>query len=190
MSYKIKTIFICFVLTFLSLHCFAEENFLSNSTYSLCFTPAKHCTNQITKAINQAQKQILLQSLSFTSYPIAKALKAAQKRGVVVKILLDRRELDDKFSMLKYCRKYGMDVLIDYLPAIAHNKVIIIDDAVVVTGSFNFTKSADVRNAENVLIIKDAKIARLYSENWQSRAIASVKVEDYYRRGLDKVVRE
>ena len=51
--------------------------------------------------------------------------------------------------------------------AIAHNKVMVVDGATVVTGSFNFTKAAEERNAENLLVIKDKGLARLYMENWE-----------------------
>lgn len=61
------------------------------------------------------------------------------------------------------------------LPAIAHNKVLVIDDATIITGSFNFTRAAQERNAENVLVIHgDREIARRYAENWRSRARVSV----------------
>jgi phospholipase D len=58
---------------------------------------------------------------------------------------------------------------IDYKPAIAHNKVIIIDNGSVITGSFNFTKAAQFKNAENVLIIHDKQLADIYKQNWLYR---------------------
>ena len=57
---------------------------------------------------------------------------------------------------------------IDSIHAIAHNKVIIIDKNTVITGSFNFTKAAESKNAENLLIIKSDEIAKLYIENWKN----------------------
>jgi phospholipase D len=59
--------------------------------------------------------------------------------------------------------------LIDKISGIAHNKVIIIDNEKVITGSFNFTNDADKRNAENVVLIKDPYVAEQYIENWNSR---------------------
>jgi phosphatidylserine/phosphatidylglycerophosphate/cardiolipin synthase-like enzyme len=71
-------------------------------------------------------------------------------------------------------RNADIDVVIDTKPAIAHNKVMIFDDAAVFTGSFNFTKSAQERNAENgILIRNDAGIVKSYSENWLTRYQAS-----------------
>lgn len=63
----------------------------------------------------------------------------------------------------------SIDVSIDKVSGIAHNKVIILDEKKVITGSFNFTKSADTRNAENVIIVNDKEVASKYLQNWFSR---------------------
>jgi phosphatidylserine/phosphatidylglycerophosphate/cardiolipin synthase-like enzyme len=55
---------------------------------------------------------------------------------------------------------------IDDKHAIAHNKVMIIDRGVVITGSFNFTKAAEEKNAENLLILKNKELAKVYMGNW------------------------
>ena len=59
-------------------------------------------------------------------------------------------------------------------PAIAHNKVMIIDDKEVITGSFNFTDAAQKRNAENVVFISDTKLAKEYAQNWAKREQQSI----------------
>jgi phosphatidylserine/phosphatidylglycerophosphate/cardiolipin synthase-like enzyme len=59
----------------------------------------------------------------------------------------------------RQCRRASLDRRIDDAPAITHNKVIILDDATVITGSFDFTKSADTRNAENVVTIESRALA-------------------------------
>ena len=59
-----------------------------------------------------------------------------------------------------------MPVLIDADHAIAHNKVIVIDDELVITGSFNFSTAAQKDNAENVLMIRDAALSARYAKNW------------------------
>jgi phosphatidylserine/phosphatidylglycerophosphate/cardiolipin synthase-like enzyme len=56
---------------------------------------------------------------------------------------------------------------ISFQHAIAHNKVMIIDGETVITGSFNFTKAAEESNAENLLVIRDKKLAERYIKNWQ-----------------------
>lgn len=59
---------------------------------------------------------------------------------------------------------------IDAAHAIAHNKVMIIDGETVITGSFNFTKAAEEKNAENLLVIHDRALATKYMENWKEHA--------------------
>jgi phospholipase D len=65
-------------------------------------------------------------------------------------------------------------VVIDEQPAIAHSKVMIIDSAVVITGSFNFTSSGESRNVENVLVLRSGELAAAYTANWQARSAVSV----------------
>ena len=60
----------------------------------------------------------------------------------------------------------GIHTLIDAEHAIAHNKIMIIDKETVITGSFNFTKAAEEKNAENLLILKSKELAKLYIDNW------------------------
>jgi len=62
----------------------------------------------------------------------------------------------------------GVTTYIDSRHAIAHNKIIIIDKETVITGSFNFTKAAEEKNAENLLIIRNKKLAEIYIDNWYS----------------------
>ena len=59
-------------------------------------------------------------------------------------------------------------MLIDAAHAIAHNKVMVIDGEVVVTGSFNFTRQAENENAENLLVIRDGDLAERYLANWHA----------------------
>jgi len=132
------------------------------------FTPGDKCTNAIVKELNAAKKTIRIQAYSFTSTPIAKAAVDAQARGVKVQAVLDQSNQTDQYSSATFLAHGGCDVRIDSDHAIAHNKVIVIDDATVITGSFNFTNAAEKSNAENVLIIRESPdTVRRYTENWQ-----------------------
>src|SRR3990167_2925754 len=70
---------------------------------------------------------------------------------------------------IEFSVKHHIPVWIDYHVGIAHNKVMILDEARVITGSFNFTRAAQMRNAENLLIIDDGNLAKKYLNNWQRR---------------------
>ena len=135
----------------------------------VCFTPESQCTPGIVEALNQAQSSIFVHAYSFTSAPTAKALVEAKGRGVDVRVIIDKRTEETKGSKVKTLVAGNIPVLIDVVPGIAHNKVMIIDEAYVLTGSFNFTEAADTRNVENILLLYDPELAKLYKTNWQAR---------------------
>ncbi|WP_342270685.1 phospholipase D family nuclease [Rickettsia endosymbiont of Orchestes rusci] len=142
---------------------------ISKGKVSTCFTPPSGCTKFIASEIDKAQSSIYMQAYGMSDPLITDALIKAQARGVKVRMLLDRSNLKQKFSKIHELQRAKIDVGIDKVPGIAHNKVIIIDKQKVITGSFNFTVSADTRNAENVIVIEDAKLAESYLQNWLSR---------------------
>jgi phosphatidylserine/phosphatidylglycerophosphate/cardiolipin synthase-like enzyme len=72
----------------------------------------------------------------------------------------------------------GIPTYIDAKHAIAHNKVMIIDQMTVITGSFNFTKAAEVNNAENLLVIRSKELAKIYLDNWRKHEEHSEKYEE------------
>ncbi len=149
-------------------------------TVSLCFTPGGSCTDRIIREISSARSEILIQAYSFTSAPIAKALIEAHKRGVKVIAILDKSQRTAKYTSATVLANMRIPTYIDSRHAIAHNKVIIIDGAVTITGSFNFTKAAQEKNAENLLIIRSREIARAYRENWQHHLSHSERYEPKY----------
>jgi len=80
------------------------------------------------------------------SAPIAKALVDAHKRGVKVQAILDKSQRSEKYTSAIFLTNAGIPTFIDDRHAIAHNKIMIIDKAKVITGSFNFTKAAIDKN--------------------------------------------
>ena len=134
--------------------------------WKLCFSPDGHCSTLILDAIGAAKQSVRVQAYSFTAKPIADALVDARKRGVDVSVIVDKSQRTERFSVLDLLSESGIPLYVDFCCAIAHNKVMIIDGKKVVTGSYNFTQSAESRNAENLLIIDDAVMAQAYLNNW------------------------
>lgn len=132
------------------------------------FSPKGGCTEAIVKNLDQAERYVLVQAYSFTSKRIAEALVDAHKRGVKVKVLLDKSQRHGKGSQLSLLVNAGIPVSIDTKHSIAHNKVMIIDGVTVLTGSFNFTNAAEDKNAENLLVVRDKTIAKKYRSNWNN----------------------
>jgi phosphatidylserine/phosphatidylglycerophosphate/cardiolipin synthase-like enzyme len=133
------------------------------------FSPEGGCAAAVVREIQHARKQILVLAYSFSSKPIAQALIDAKKRGVHVEILLDHSNEQEAYSDLPQFLEHGLAPVIDAKHAIAHNKVMIIDRRVLVTGSFNFTHQAETANAENLLVLKGHPgLVELYYQNFEA----------------------
>jgi phosphatidylserine/phosphatidylglycerophosphate/cardiolipin synthase-like enzyme len=133
------------------------------------FSPRGGCQDSLVQELQKAQHEILVQAYSFTADPLTFALIDAKKRGVNVEVLLDRSNEVDRYSDLHILLEKGLAPLIDAEHAIAHNKVVIIDQKVIVTGSYNFTNQAEGENAENMVILKGhPELARQYRENFMA----------------------
>jgi phosphatidylserine/phosphatidylglycerophosphate/cardiolipin synthase-like enzyme len=132
------------------------------------FSPRGGCTEAIVAALRHATRTVDVQAYSFTSAPIAKAVTDAHARGVKVRIILDKSQRTERYSSATFLKNHDVPVFIDDEHAIAHNKVILIDGKTVITGSFNFSKAAEERNAENLLIIEGRPdLASAYTDNFE-----------------------
>ena len=143
--------------------------------WQVYFSPRGGATQAVVDGLNAAKQTVLVQAYTFTSAPIAKALVEAHKRGVEVKVILDRKETGTTYSSADFVAHAGITTLIDGAHAIAHNKVMVIDSETIITGSFNFTTAAERQNAENLLVIRDKALAARYAENWQAHAAHSAR---------------
>ncbi len=130
----------------------------------------------VVQTIDSARKTVLVQMYALTSREISSALVNAKHRGIDVRAIVDRSQLDEDRSDAHAVGRLasgGVPVLVDTVPGLMHNKVMIVDGTTVVTGSFNYTSSAEHRNAENLLVIHDPPIAAEYTQNWNVRAARS-----------------
>lgn len=142
-----------------------------NTPYELCFTPQDNCTKLLVNHINAAKHRINAQIYSFTSYKIAHALAQAVKRGVNVTVIFDHSNFKKRyFSFAPYLKKRGISCYIDEgVKSIAHNKVMVLDQDWIETGSFNYTKAAQTKNAENMLLIQSKQLNQQYEKNFKRR---------------------
>jgi phosphatidylserine/phosphatidylglycerophosphate/cardiolipin synthase-like enzyme len=137
------------------------------------FSPQDDVAGQIVDAVRHSSRQVLVQAFSFTHDGIAQALIDAHRRGVEVKLIADREQTEkmDR-GMVPRIAAAGVPTWLDGEHQSAHNKIMVIDagtpTAVVITGSFNFTKAAQYKNAENVVFLSgNARLAEVYVANWQ-----------------------
>jgi phosphatidylserine/phosphatidylglycerophosphate/cardiolipin synthase-like enzyme len=169
MTGRSKAIVVLLFLTVLLLGAplHATDITLNNTPAKVYFSPNGGATDAIVKEIGGAKSEILVQAYSFTSTPIAKALVDAHKRGVRVEAVLDKSQRKVKYTSATFLANMRVPTYIDDKHAIAHNKIMIIDKTIVITGSFNFTKAAEEKNAENLLMIRSKDLAALCIDNWQ-----------------------
>ena len=141
----------------------------ANIKLKACFTPNHNCQDQVIKAINRAQDEILVLCYHLTSPAIGNALKQAKSKGVNVKIIADRTQRESASSQIHTLAKQGIPIWIDDSVTIAHNKVILIDQQTTLTGSYNFSEAAEHRNSENILFIDSPELTKQYKRYWEER---------------------
>lgn len=155
-----------FLALCVALPCFARDVNVCG-TVSVYFSPHGGCTEAVVDAIGKGQSLILVQAYSMTSVPIRDALLAAHARGVQVRVISDRTNEHGRGSITHDLQSAGIEVVYDEVHRIAHNKVMVVDGDAVLTGSFNWTASAENSNAENLIILRGAALAQVYAERWE-----------------------
>lgn len=125
------------------------------------FSPKGGCAERIIYWINRANTSVHVLIYSFTLPNIAEALIDAKNRGVDVKIVFEKEQIS-QYSQYFRLASAGISVRNDTNPDYMHNKVAIIDGVIVMTGSYNWSSSAENSNNENLIIIKSADVAREY----------------------------
>lgn len=142
-------------------------------TIEVLFPPWDDAEAALIAVVDDARHQVLVQAFLLTSRKIAASLIAAHRRGVDVRVLADARQhAENAGSMLAALAQAGIPVGLEGRYRHAHNKVMVIDAAgespVLVTGSYNYTWSAQKMNAENLLIMRgNAALAERYAGNWR-----------------------
>jgi len=138
------------------------------------FTPGDDVEGLVVKVIAAARRQVLVQAYLLTSKKIARALVAAHRDGIDVRVLVDAGQLAKGrwSSAVSGLAAAGIPVGLETRYRNAHNKIVVTDagtpDAAVLTGSFNFTWTAQHKNAENILIArKNPPLAARYAANWE-----------------------
>jgi phosphatidylserine/phosphatidylglycerophosphate/cardiolipin synthase-like enzyme len=165
----------------------ATEPLAAKGTVQVLFTPWDDAEGALLKTIGQAKRSIHVQAFVFTSRNIAAALEKAQRRGVKVEMLADAEQATkNENSLIRRLHDSGIPIRLEVRYASAHNKLMLIDaedsEPVVVTGSYNFTYSAQARNAENLVILRgNAPLARVYLDNWRRHRDEALAYEEVFR---------
>jgi phosphatidylserine/phosphatidylglycerophosphate/cardiolipin synthase-like enzyme len=134
----------------------------NNQIQAVCFSRVEQCDDLIINYISRANKTIYVAMFSFTNNRLADELIKAKNRGVEVIVVLERSQVSSRSYTHINLMLANITVKLDGNPAYMHHKFAVIDGVIVITGSYNWTDSAEDRNDENFIIIADKNIAEKY----------------------------
>jgi len=137
-----------------------------NTPAQVYFSPNGGSMQAVVGAFSTARSEILVQAFSFSSPVLTDALLQAHRRGVKVTLILDKSERMEGLTPAVILSNAGIPVYLDGKHALANNRVIIIDQHILLTGSFNFSKASEEMNAENLLMLKSRELSTVYRDNW------------------------
>ena len=145
-----------------------------SGTAEVAFSPDEGSLALVLKAIDSARSEIRILAYSFTSAPVTRALILAAKRGVSVSVVADEKDntVEDRSGKARAALlalvQAGVKVRLTRAFAIQHDKVIVVDQQTVETGSFNFSDAAARRNSENVLVLwRNPAVAMAYLDHFE-----------------------
>ncbi|MCK5813267.1 MAG: hypothetical protein KAH03_03375 [Cocleimonas sp.] len=140
---------------------------VNNSTVEIYFSPDDHFRSQHLIPLLQGAKQsVYFMAFAFTSTDITSTLSNLKQQGLEIKGVVDSSQAGSSYAQYDDLQNENIDVLLDGNPQKLHHKVMIIDHRYVVTGSYNFSQSAETRNDENSVIIDDPNLAARYEQEF------------------------
>ena len=145
----------------------------SGAAIAVCFTPEEDCAAFAVRAINNAEREILVGAYGLTTGSgIVEALVRAKERRVDVRLIADKTSPCKRGNGIEPLSAAGVPIWIDAQARIAHGKTMVIDGAVTLTGSMNWTRSTAV-NSEDLNLISSPAIAAAYTAHWRDRLAVS-----------------
>jgi phosphatidylserine/phosphatidylglycerophosphate/cardiolipin synthase-like enzyme len=133
------------------------------------FGPEDNVMSELSRLVDGAQQSIRFMAFSFTYEPLGLIMRIQAGGGLDVAGIFESLGSKTQYSELRAFLCVGVPARVDGNPRLLHHKVVIIDETIVATGSFNFSANADQNNDENLLIIASPEIARLYLEEFNRR---------------------
>ena len=131
------------------------------------FSPQDGVAKHVLQRLAAAKRSIHFMTFSYTADAIALAMVAKVKAGLTVRGVFETQNAGGSGADFNRLKQGGVDVLEDSNCYILHHKVIVIDERTVITGSYNFTSSAEKDNDENLVIVDDPNLARAYLDEFQ-----------------------
>jgi phosphatidylserine/phosphatidylglycerophosphate/cardiolipin synthase-like enzyme len=149
----------------------------SGAAIAVCFSPEEDCASFAVRAINNAEREILVGAYGLTTGSgIVEALVGAKGRGVDVRLIADKTTPCPATNGVEPLAAAGAPIWIDAQARIAHGKTMVIDAAVTLTGSYNWTRGA-ATNSEDLNLVSSPAVAAAYAAHWRERLAVSIRHE-------------
>lgn len=132
-----------------------------------CFSPGTDCLNRILSLCNNARSQIAVCVFTISCNEISAALLAAHQRGIKVRIITDNDKRNDKGSDVYRLAQAGIPVTVDKTEYHMHHKFALFDNRTLLSGSFNWTRSATKYNQENILTTNNRTLVSAFSKEFE-----------------------
>jgi phosphatidylserine/phosphatidylglycerophosphate/cardiolipin synthase-like enzyme len=142
---------------------------IDGTPVQILFAAEDEVASHLVPMLEGAKKSIRFMAFSFTHNGIGDAVLARAGAGIDVKGIFETRGSETEYSEMPILYCAGVPVRQDGNPGMFHHKVFVIDDKMVVTGSFNFSDNANESNDENVVIVANDDIAALYLREFERR---------------------
>lgn len=131
------------------------------------FSPGPDCRIAIEQAMETALDELLICVFTISDDRLSDAIQRAHRNGLTVKVLSDNDKMDDRGNDIERLAASGVDVRIDRSPEHMHHKFMVVDGQTVLTGSYNWTRSAETRNEENLVVLDDPFLAGRFAEEFE-----------------------
>jgi phosphatidylserine/phosphatidylglycerophosphate/cardiolipin synthase-like enzyme len=150
---------------------------VSGAAIAVCFAPEEDCAAFAVRAIDNAEREILVGAYGLTiGSGIVEALVRAKERGVDVRLIADKTTPCGQASGIEPLAPSGVPIWIDDQARIAHAKTVVIDGAVTLMGSMNWTRSA-AANSEDLNLVSSSEVAAAYAAHWPQRLSVSARFD-------------
>ena len=146
----------------------------SGAAIAVCFSREEDCAAFAVRAINNAQREVLVSAYGLTTGSgTVEALVRAKGRGVDVRLIADKTTPCPATNGIEPLAAAGVQIWIDGQARIAHAKTMVIDEAVTLMGSYNWIRGA-AANSENLNLVSSVAVAAAYAAHWRERLAVTV----------------
>ena len=131
------------------------------------FSPGPDCRIAIEQAMETALDELLICVFTISDDRLSDAIQRAHRNGLTVRVLSDNDKMDDRGNDIERLAASGVDVRIDRSPEHMHHKFMVVDGQTGLTGSYNWTRSAETRNEENLVVLDDPFLAGRFADEFE-----------------------